>query len=391
MIEKTEIDKGFKYYNLDRKYINRCYECADIINNNAQYLELFNKMFMVLNYEDFDNIRPYWNIKNIDEIFGENVDDFVTNLIIVLSYKNHEENMKEFLEKCELCPRKCKINRYETLGFCKAQDKIKVAHIALHKFEEPCIINKNGSGTIFFSGCNLRCCFCQNYKISMEGYGIEISSQELAEKMLKLQNMCADNINLVSPTIYAIQIKEAIKIAKEKGLNIPIIYNTNGYENVETLKMLEGYIDVYLPDFKYATSFMSEKYSLAKDYPIVAKNAIKECLRQVPNNIYDENGKILKGVIIRHLVLPNHLLNTKNVLNIIQSEYGKDVSVSIMAQYFPTYKAIEIEKLNRKITKKEYDKVIGFIEELELSNGYIQELEDNEEKYVPLFDLRTLE
>ena len=299
--------------------------------------------------------------------------------------------MKEFLEKCELCPRKCKINRYETFGFCKAQDKIKVAHIALHKFEEPCISNKNGSGTIFFSGCNLRCCFCQNHKISMEGYGIEISSQELAEKMLKLQNMGADNINLVSPTIYAIQIKEAIKIAKEKGLNIPVIYNTNGYENVETLKMLEGYIDVYLPDFKYATSFMSEKYSLAKDYPIVAKNAIKECLRQVPNNIYDENGKILKGVIIRHLVLPNHLLNTKNVLSMIQSEYGKDVNVSVMAQYFPTYKAIEIDKLNRKITKKEYDKVIGFIEELELSNGYIQELEDNEEKYVPLFDLRTLE
>ena len=145
------------------------------------------------------------------------------------------------------------------------------------------------------------------------------------------------------------------------------------------------------PDFKYATSFMSEKYSLAKDYPIVAKNAIKECLRQVPNNIYDENGKILKGVIIRHLVLPNHLLNTKNVLSIIQSEYGKDVSVSIMAQYFPTYKAIEIEKLNRKITKKEYEKVMEYLEELNLNNGYIQELEDNEEKYVPLFDLRTLE
>ncbi len=298
--------------------------------------------------------------------------------------------MEKALKNCNMCPRNCNVNRYETVGFCKASDKVKVAHICLHQFEEPCISSKNGSGTIFFSSCNLRCVFCQNYKISMEGYGTQISTYELSEKMLKLQSMGADNINLVSPTIYACQIKEAIKIAKSKGLNIPIIYNTNGYESVETLKMLEGYIDIYLPDFKYATSFLAQKYSFAKNYPEIAINAIKECIRQKPCNIYDESGKMLSGVIIRHLIVPGHIINTKNVLNIIKNEYGKDVTISIMTQYFPAYKALEMDEINRKLTKKECEKVESYLYELGLENGYFQYLGGDEEKYVPLFNTDTL-
>ncbi|MBR1884697.1 MAG: radical SAM protein [Clostridia bacterium] len=298
--------------------------------------------------------------------------------------------MKDYLIKCTMCPRKCKVNRYKEKGFCFTCDKIKVAHISMHKFEEPCISNKNGSGTVFFSGCNMRCVYCQNYKISENGYGKEITVEELANIFLKLQKMGADNINLVSPTIYALMIKEALVIAKNEGLKIPVIYNTNGFENVEVLKQLEDVVDVYLPDFKYYFDSLSKKYSLTNNYCKVALETVKECLRQKPQNIYDDSGKILKGVIIRHLFLPNHLINTRNVLKTLKDNFGNDITVSIMMQYFPTYKASDFKKINRKISMREYSKILGFLDEFNFFNGYVQEMPKNEESYVPNFDISTL-
>ena len=228
--------------------------------------------------------------------------------------------MKEYLEKCALCPRNCKVNRIKgEKGFCRAEEKIKVALINLHKFEEPCISGNEGSGTVFFTGCNLKCKYCQNYKISQENLGKEISINELAEEFLLLQEKGANNINLVTGFAYVPQIIESIKIARYNGLKIPIIYNTSGYENIETLKMLEGYIDVYLPDLKYYYNDLSKDLSSCEDYFEKASIAIKEMIRQVGYPIFDENNMIKKGVIIRHLILPNHIQNSKNILKWIKS------------------------------------------------------------------------
>lgn len=295
--------------------------------------------------------------------------------------------MLENLEKCTTCPHKCGINRTKQIGRCKANDKLKIALYSLHKFEEPCISGENGSGTIFFSNCNLNCVFCQNYEISQKEKGKEITVEELAEIFLKQQNNNkAHNINLVSPTIYAYQIIEAIKIAKNKGLYIPIIYNSNGYESMETLKALEGHIDIYLPDLKYYYNELGEKYSKVKRYFEIATEAIKEMYRQVGKPQFDEKGMIKKGVIIRHLVLPNHIENSKRVLKWIKNNIGNRVSVSIMAQYFPTYQSMETD-LNRKLTKEEYEEIENYLYKLNLENGYIQELGEHEEEYVPKWEV----
>lgn len=293
--------------------------------------------------------------------------------------------MKE-LEACEICPHKCKINRNDgKLGVCGAGKNIKISITKLHYDEEPCISGKNGSGTVFFSSCNLRCAFCQNYKISQEKLGHEISIEELAEEFLKLQEKGANNINLVTPTIYVPQIIKALKIAKERGLNIPIAYNTSGYENVETLKMLEGYIDIYMPDFKYFYSNLGEKLSGIKNYASIAKDAILEMQRQIPKTQIDDNGIMKKGIIIRHLVLPNHIQNSIRVLKWIKENIREDVFISLMAQYFPTHKANQYEDIDRKLTQKEYNEIKDYFYELDFKNGYLQELEDEEEKYVPEF------
>ena len=292
--------------------------------------------------------------------------------------------------KCDICPHNCNINRKIQIGRCKAGDKPKLALSSLHFFEEPCISGTNGSGTIFFSNCNLRCVFCQNYQISNEGFGTEISIQRLAEIMIEQQDNNANNINLVSPTIYAYQIKEAIILAKNKGLKIPIIYNSSGYEKVETLKELEGLIDVYLPDFKYASNSLGQKYSGVKNYYDICLPAIKEMYRQVGAPTLNENGIIQKGLIIRHLILPNNVENTKKVLDDIKNNFPSSVYVSIMAQYFPTYKAKEIEELNRKISKEEYEEIENYIYEQNIENGYMQDLGEHEEEYVPKFDLRGI-
>lgn len=292
----------------------------------------------------------------------------------------------DILESCKMCPHECKVNRLNgNIGRCRSTDKIKIALVSLHQYEEPCISGKNGSGTIFFSNCNLSCMYCQNYEISQEGKGVEISIEELAKIMLEQQNKGAHNINLVTPTMYAVQIIEAIKIAKGKGLNIPILYNTNGYESVETINMLNGYIDVYMPDLKYYSDDIAKKYSNVDKYFMVTTKAIKKMISQVGYPIFDEEGMIKKGVIIRHLVLPNHMQNTKNILKWIKENLSDRIYVSIMAQYFPTYKAKEDLLLNRKINKKEYKQIENFLYTLDLKNGYMQELGEHEEEYVPDF------
>lgn len=294
--------------------------------------------------------------------------------------------MEKLLKQCNLCPRNCNVDRISgKIGRCRAGLKPKIALADLHFYEEPCISGKTGSGTVFFSGCNLSCKFCQNYKISQQFLGKEIEVEELAEKFVELQKRGANNINLVTAFAFVPQIIEALKIAKGKGLEIPVVYNSSGYESLDTLKLLDGYIDVYLPDFKYAYNELGENLSSVNNYFEVACEAIKEMKRQVGNPIFDENGIIQKGLIIRHLVLPNHLQNTKKVLKWIRQNLGKDTYVSVMAQYFPTFKAFEDNDINRKLTQEEYEEIEEYLYNLNLLNGYMQDIEDDEEKYVPNF------
>lgn len=295
--------------------------------------------------------------------------------------------MQKILENCCLCPRKCNINRKNgRIGKCKATNKIKVALYSIHRFEEPCISGEKGSGTIFFSNCNMNCVFCQNYEISQQGKGREISIDELASIFIKQQEKDVENINLVTPTSYVPQIIEAIKIARNDGLKLPIVYNTNGYEKVETLKMLEGYIDIYLPDFKYSDNELAKRLSKVDNYFEIVTEALKEMYRQTGKSIFNDDGIMQKGMIIRHLVLPNHILNSRRVLKWI-NENMHDVYVSVMAQYFPTYKAKDIDDINRKLTKEEYEQIENYLYRLDLENGYIQELGEHEEEYVPKWEI----
>lgn len=289
----------------------------------------------------------------------------------------------KILEKCAICPRNCGINRLNNqIGRCKSKDTVKVALYSTHNFEEPCISGKKGSGTVFFSNCNMNCVFCQNYEISQQGKGKEISIEELADIFIKQQEKDVENINLVTPTSYVPQIIEAIKIARKNGLRLPIVYNTNGYEKVETLKMLEGYVDIYLPDFKYSDNELGKRLSKVDNYFEIVTEALEEMYRQTGKAVFNEEGIMQKGMIIRHLVLPNHILNSRRVLKWI-NENMHDVYVSVMAQYFPTYKAKEIDDINRKLTKEEYEQIENYLYRLDLENGYIQELGEHEEEYVP--------
>ena len=292
----------------------------------------------------------------------------------------------ELLEKCTICPHNCGINRTNNqIGRCKSKDTVKIALYSTHNFEEPCISGKKGSGTVFFSNCNMNCVFCQNYEISQQGKGKEITIEELAEIFIKQQEKDVENINLVTPTSYVPQIIEAIKIARNKGLKLPIVYNTNGYEKVETLKMLEEYVDIYLPDFKYSDNKLAKRLSKVDNYFEIVTRALKEMYRQTGKAVFDDRGIMQKGMIIRHLVLPNQILNSRRVLKWI-NENMHDVYVSVMAQYFPTYKAKDIEDINRKLTKEEYEQIENYLYRLDLENGYIQELGEHEEEYVPKWD-----
>lgn len=295
----------------------------------------------------------------------------------------------DLISKCEICPRKCKVNRYEKKGYCRCDDKVRIALVSKHYFEEPCISGRNGSGTIFFSNCNLNCIFCQNHDISQGGKGIDVTIERLAEIMLEQQERGANNINLVTPTMYVEQIIKAIDIAKKNGLNIPIVYNTNGYEEVETIKKLNGYIDIYLPDFKYFTNELAIKYSKAPNYFEKVTSALIEMQSQFDEYVFD--GEIMKkGMIVRHLVLPNHIQNSKNVLKWIKDNLRKDIYVSVMAQYFPTYKAIGDELIGRKLSFSEYRKIEQYFYNLDIENGYIQDLGKHEEEFVPDFNMNNV-
>lgn len=283
-------------------------------------------------------------------------------------------NFSALLEKCSLCPRNCNINRLKNeLGFCKIGRNPKISAYNLHFGEEPPISGTNGSGTIFFTGCNLRCVFCQNYPISQLFNGNEITVEKLAEIMMTLQNQNANNINLVTPTNVVPQIIEAVLLAKNKGLKIPIVYNSGGYEKVKTLKLLEGIIDIYMPDAKYSDDRTAEKYSQVKNYSKINKAALKEMYKQV-GTLQIKNGIATKGLLIRHLVLPENIAGSQKVFEFIAKEISPKTYMSIMAQYHPANKADEFPELQRKITDKEYQQVLNWADELGLINGWRQEL-----------------
>lgn len=285
---------------------------------------------------------------------------------------------------CNLCPRKCNAIRDELIGsgFCKCGEKMKVARIAPHYWEEPCISSENGCGAVFFSGCTLKCVYCQNYEISSENNGRYISSVELSEKLKELEQSGVHTIEFVSATQYVDKIIETLDIYKP---SVPIIYNTSGFESVETLRKLDGYIDVYLPDFKYSDDALAKKLSNCENYSEIAINAIKEMLRQCPNLTFDDNGIIQKGVIIRHLVLPNHTKNSIGVLRLIKEHFSDSVLLSLMGQYTPYAKAFDYPDINRKITPREYDKVLDELIALNL-DGFAQELESADKSYIPQWD-----
>lgn len=291
------------------------------------------------------------------------------------------------LSCCTLCPRNCKVNRNNgELGFCKAGKNIKIAKYSLHYWEEPCISGKNGSGTIFFSCCNLKCLFCQNYDISTNNYGKEISIEEFADICLELQSKKANNINLVTGVMYIPLIKEGLILAKNKGLNIPIVYNSSGYEKVEALKELDGIIDIYLPDFKYFDNEIAINFSKADNYFEIAKNALQEMYRQVGKAKY-KKGIMQKGVIVRHLLLPNHIDDSKKVIKYLYDTYKDNITISIMNQYTPVRKIMNYEELNNTVTEKEYDELINYACDLGITNAFIQEGETYKESFIPDFKI----
>ncbi|MPQ43999.1 radical SAM protein [Clostridium tarantellae] len=295
--------------------------------------------------------------------------------------------LNKMLEECTLCIRNCKVNRLNNkLGFCKATNVIKVARAKLHFWEEPAISGKNGSGTVFFSNCNLRCVFCQNHIISSEGFGKEISINRLSEIFLELQNQGAHNINLVTPTHYVPQIIKALDIAKKNGLTIPIVYNTNGYDSLETIKSLNGYIDVYLPDFKYFNNKFAIKYSNANNYSNNILNILNEMFSQVGSVQFNSLGIIKKGIIIRHLMLPGLLFDSKKIIDSIYKTFGDDVYISIMNQYTPTYKAKEYSEINKPLNNKHYICLINYALNIGVINGFIQDSGTNCESFIPEFN-----
>ena len=298
--------------------------------------------------------------------------------------------MNELYNSCELCPRKCHINRNINKGICSNTSTLKVARSALHYFEEPSISGTNGSGTIFFSGCNLKCCYCQNKEISNNNFGINISVERLSELMLELQKKKANNINLVTPTHFVPSIIEAIKLARKKGLSIPIVYNTSGYESITTIKLLAGYVDIYLTDFKYFDNKLGEDLSKVKNYFEIASLALEEMYKQVGKNKFASNGMMMKGIIVRCLVLPTKGADTKKIINYLYKKYQDNIYLSIMNQYTPVNPSDTFSFLNDKVSDKEYDDIINFALDLGVKNAYIQEGETQDESFIPPFDLEGL-
>lgn len=288
--------------------------------------------------------------------------------------------------KCCLCPRNCNVDREKgELGYCEASDKIVIARYSLHMWEEPVISGDTGSGTIFFSYCNMRCCFCQNYEISQLHKGRVVSIFEFSDICLELQNNGANNINLVTPTHYVTWLVDGLRLAKKRGLTIPIVYNSSGYENVDTIKMLDGLVDIYLPDLKYYDDSYSLKYSKAKDYFKHASQAIDEMVKQVGNVEIDDNGMMKKGVIVRHMMLPQALEDSKRIIKYLYDKYGDNIIISIMNQYTPVRKLQYVE-LNNKVTDSDYDELINYAYDLGVRNAFIQEGCTQMTSFIPNFD-----
>lgn len=296
------------------------------------------------------------------------------------------KNMNKY-ENCLLCPRKCGINRSTgQTGVCGVSSEIKVARAALHYWEEPCISGKRGSGAVFFSGCSLHCVFCQNREISDGKAGKVISKERLSDIFIELADKGANNINLVTPGQYIPDIVWAVNDAKSRGMKLPIIYNTSGYENVTELKLLEGIVDVYLPDFKYMDSTLSARYSRAKDYPSVAKQALSEMVRQQPEVVIDDaTGLIQKGVIVRQLLLPGHVNDAKAVLKYLYDTYRDHVYISMMSQFTPIALK-DYPEINRTVTKREYERLVNYALEIGITNAFIQEGDVAKDSFIPAFD-----
>lgn len=296
------------------------------------------------------------------------------------------KNMNKY-ENCLLCPRKCGINRSTgQTGVCGVSSEIKVARAALHYWEEPCISGKRGSGAVFFSGCSLHCVFCQNREISDGKEGKVISKERLSDIFIELAGKGANNINLVTPGQHIPDIVWAVNDAKSRGMKLPIIYNTSGYENVTELKLLEGIVDVYLPDFKYMDSTLSARYSRAKDYPSVAKQALSEMVRQQPDVVIDDaTGLIQKGVIVRQLLLPGHVNDAKAVLKYLYDTYHDHVYISMMSQFTPIALK-DYPEINRTVTKREYERLVNYALEIGITNAFIQEGDVAKDSFIPAFD-----
>lgn len=288
--------------------------------------------------------------------------------------KTKIEQAFDLLRNCSICPRKCKVNRLNNeKGFCRVGLSPIVCSYMPHHGEEPAISGTKGSGTIFFSFCNLKCVYCQNYQFSQEGEGEEVSFERLSDFMINLQKLGCHNINLVTPTHVMPQILKAIEIAIQKGLNIPLVYNTSGYELPEIIKMLDGIVDIYLADLRYSDEQSSIKYSQAPDYPYFSQASVKEMHRQVGDGEFDEDGIIKRGLVIRHLVLPNNISGTERIMQFISKNLSKNVYISLMSQYQPYYKAYEYPEISRRIAKEEYETAKDIMEKYELQNGWIQD------------------
>ncbi len=289
---------------------------------------------------------------------------------------------------CNLCPRKCNIDRSLEKGFCNTNDKITVANASLHMWEEPCISGDNGSGTVFFCGCNLKCVYCQNREISLNNTGKEISIDRLAEIFIELQAKGAHNINIVTGTHFADKIAFALDTAKSSGLNIPVVYNCGGYESLKTLKLLEPFIDIYLTDFKYFDPVLADKYSKAPDYPQIAKAALDEMVKQKELS-FDDDGMMKQGVLVRHLCLPGYEKDSKNILKYLHESYGDRIIISIMNQFTPI-SLQAFDEINRKLSDKEYERIITYAISIGIDNAFIQEGETAEESFIPQFDNRGI-
>lgn len=291
---------------------------------------------------------------------------------------------------CNLCPRECGVNRRQgQLGYCRRGERILVARAALHPWEEPCISGSRGSGTVFFAGCNLRCVYCQNYEIAAEGKGYEVSIKELADIFLSLQEQGAENINLVTPDHYLIDVAEAVRLAKKAGLRLPIVWNVSGYEKKEAIESLSGIADIFLTDFKYMESELAARLSSAPDYPQVAKTALKAMVKLAGEPVFDENGMLKKGVVVRHLLLPGHKRNARAVIRYVYQAYGDRVILSLMNQYTPFERLRDIpgcEELCRKVTAREYEAVVDYALSLGVENAYIQEGGTAKESFIPAFN-----